>query len=594
MTGPDHFASALSGRSFINPVTNETVISSFRAGKHIEGLLQRSMPPDCLPAFLHEATHHWCFMHTVGLAVSLMHQRALTDASAYRGERRNDKNLARRLTGTMMRYEAFIALQRPLAEGLALYAEFDLSSHGTMPELCQVLARVSDYFGPSVIASFEPAEHRDTVNRNVLDFVLGSRRLQPDVVQRRLDVLVSPATPEDGGYLPGYLLVKALWSVGLGVDTRLGDPELFFSYVITYFYTDLGLIAHLLDEDDDPRSVDRLIEYFVERIIEFGLADHAANIDQFLADRRNRKTYAEFDDWARHGNVRWSVDDATADLGADRLVALHDETLETAAEPDRSRNVALMFQRSVLSLGRRQVTVTINEGERYTVTDAEQVAMSGTGTFGLPAGTTVEGQVDVSIDAYNGYTAIELTVGDNTRGHWFSDDASEDWRQSFLTTRAALSRAEGEAQEFLVLLRDVARQAAGVMYPLEIVRDRATEATAVFIKLAAAVFIAAMEQRAPDLDMVASSVELLGTSGLAGVFDQIRYVRALAWGGLVMSTGALSDLDSARRLFEENRDIHGVLHETFDETVELLSATGIAKLGNPLFTLIDGRPLFIL
>ncbi|MFC0434878.1 hypothetical protein [Kutzneria buriramensis] len=584
----EHFASALSGRSFINPVTNETVISSFRAGRHVEGLIHRHMPPDCLPAFLHEATHHWCFMHTVGLAVSLMHQRALTDAAAYRSK--FDKDVARRLTGTMMRYEAFIALQRPLAEGLALYAEFDLSSHGTLPQLSTVLARVADYFGPSVIASFKPEEHRDAVTRNVLDLVLGSRRREPDVVGRRCDVLVRPADPEDGGYLPGYLLVKALWSVGMGVDARLGDPELFFAYAIAYFYTDLGLIAHLLDEDDDLRAVDRLIEYFVGRVVEFGLSDHAKQIDDFIENHRNRTTYTEFADWARHGNVRWSVDDATADLGADRLVALHDETLQG---DDVVRNVALMFQRSVLSLGRHAVSVAVDENDRYTVTDGEHVVMTGKCTFDLPTGTTVDGHVDVSIDAHSGCAAIELTIGDGAPGYWFSDDASEDWRQSFLNTRAALSRAEGEAQEFLVLLRDVARQAAGVMYPLEIARDRATSATEVFTRLATAVFMAAMEERVPDFEAVDRSVDLLEHKGLAGVFDKIRHVRALAWGGLVMSTGALPDVDSARRLFEEDRDIHGVA-ETFDETVDLICRTGKEKLGNPLYTVRGGRPLFIL
>lgn len=532
-------------------------------------------------------------MQPVGLAVSLLHQRALTDAAAYRGGRRFDKDLARRITGAMMRYEAFIALQRPLAEGLALFAEFDLSSHGTLPRLCPVLARVADYFGPGVIASFEPEARRDAVTRNVLDFVLGSTRRQRQVVTRRCDVLVRPADPEDGGYLPGYLLVKALWSASMGVDARLGDPELFFSYAIAYLYTDLGLIAHLLDEDDSQRTVDQMIEYFVRRVIDFGRADHAANLDEFLASNRDRKMYTEFDAWARHGNVRWEVDDATADLGADRLVALHDETLERVPDEDLVRNVALMFQRTVLSLGRHPVTVAVDERDRYTVTDGEQVVMTGTYAFGLPTGTVVDGHVDVSIDAHSGCAAIELSIGDDAPVCWFSDDASEDWQHSFQSTRAALSRAEGEAQELLTLLRDVARQAAGVIYPLEIARDRATGATEVFTRLAAAVLIAAMEHRAPDLDAVAKSVAILGPAGLAGVFDRIRYVRALAWGGLVMSTGALPDLDTARRLFEEDRDIHGVA-ETFDEAMDLIRRTGVDKLGNPLYTVRDGRPLFIL
>ncbi|WP_370949611.1 hypothetical protein AB5J62_19245 [Amycolatopsis sp. cg5] len=589
----EHFASTLSGRSFINPVTNETVISSFQVAQHLEGLIQRHIAPDCLPAFLHEATHHWCFMHTTGLAVSLLHQRALADAAAYRGEHRFDERLARRLTGAMMRYEAFMALQRPLAEGLALFAEFDLSSHGTLPRLCPVLARVADYFGPAVIASFEPEEHRDAVTRDLLDVILGSTRRRPDVVARRTDVLVRPADPEDGGYLPGYLLVKALWSAGMGVDSRLGDPELFFAYFIAYFYTDLGTIAQLLDEEDDLRAVDRLSEYFVERVVRFGHADHVAHLDEFLAQNENRKVHDRFEDWARHGNVRWEVDDTTSELGVRRLVALHDETLENATDEDLARNVALMFQRGVLSLGKHPVTIGVAAGSRFTVTSGETVVMTGTGTFDLPAGATADGRAEVSIDAYSGCAAITLSTADGPPSYWFSDDASEQWRQSFLNTRDAISQAEGESQEFLVLLRDVAKQASGVLYPLEIARDRATEATTVFTHLAVAVLTAAMENRAPDLDAVARAVELLEPSGLAGVFDRIRHVRALAWGGLVMSTGALPDLDTARKLFDEDRDIHGVAGD-FDETVELIRRTGLEKLGNPLYTVRDGRPLFIL
>ncbi|KUN51032.1 hypothetical protein AQJ43_29495 [Streptomyces avermitilis] len=527
------------------------------------------------------------------MAVSLLHQRALTDAAAYRSGRRRDKDVARRITGAMMRYEAFIALQRPLAEGLALFAEFDLSSFGTLPRLCPVLARVADYFGPGAIASFEPEEHQDAVTRNVLDVILGSTRRQRQVVTRRCDVLVRPADPEDGGYLPGYLLVKALWSAGIGVDARLGDPELFFSYAIEYLYTDLGLIAHLLDEDDNQRAVDKMIEYFVRRVIDFGRADHAANLDEFLASHRDRKMYTEFDAWARHSNRRWNVDDATADLGADRLIALHDETLEHAPDEDLVRNIALMFQRTVLSLGRHPVTVTVDERDRYTVTDGEQSVMSGTYASGLPVGTVVDGHVDVSIDAHTGCAAIVLSIGDDAPVYWFSDDASEDWRHSFQVARAALSRAEGEGEELLTLLRDVAKEASGVIYPLEIARDRATGATKVFTRLAAAVLNAAMANRTPDLDAVARSAAILEPAGLAGVFDRIRYVRALAWGGLVMSTGALPDVDTARRLFEEDRDIHRVA-ETFDEAMDLIRRTGVDKLGNPLYTVRDGRPVFIL
>mgnify|MGYP003289546860 CR=1 FL=1 len=173
-TGPDeHFYSLLDQRSFINPVTNLTVISSFRSEDHLPALASSTLPWSCLPAFLHEATHHWCLMHPVGGALALLNLRARRAATALERRSRFGADDSARLVSDVLRYEAFINVQRPLAEGIAMFAECDLVPGTSLSRPSPVLRLVADCFGPTRFASDwdEPGE-RDQMRHHALNLLL--------------------------------------------------------------------------------------------------------------------------------------------------------------------------------------------------------------------------------------------------------------------------------------------------------------------------------------------------------------------------------------------------------------------------------------
>ncbi len=55
------------GRSWTDPTFNRTFLAGARLEQYFKSLLvQGETPIDLRSAFLHEATHHWCFYSHVG------------------------------------------------------------------------------------------------------------------------------------------------------------------------------------------------------------------------------------------------------------------------------------------------------------------------------------------------------------------------------------------------------------------------------------------------------------------------------------------------------------------------------------------------
>src|SRR5687767_4294217 len=79
--------------------------------------------PERLGVFLHEATHHWCFLSPVGFALAGMAMRSRQKMLRYLEQ--PDASATRALTADIGRVNATVAFLRPMAEGLALFAEFD-------------------------------------------------------------------------------------------------------------------------------------------------------------------------------------------------------------------------------------------------------------------------------------------------------------------------------------------------------------------------------------------------------------------------------------------------------------------------------------
>ncbi|SEK13776.1 hypothetical protein [Paraburkholderia diazotrophica] len=114
---------ATATRSWTDAITNAALLAGFDTAEYLRWLDTRAVKINSIvPQFMHECTHHWCFHSIVGNAISLLTMRArrnsLVDGPVTRfGEIKSD----------LLRAQAAEIMLQPYAEGLALFAEFDLT-----------------------------------------------------------------------------------------------------------------------------------------------------------------------------------------------------------------------------------------------------------------------------------------------------------------------------------------------------------------------------------------------------------------------------------------------------------------------------------
>jgi hypothetical protein len=228
-------------RSFADPLSNLVVLSALDIRRHIRQIYHKDLPPSCLPTFLHEATHHWCFSSPVGFAELLLFFRARREAFRYRTTGRASRDRQWDVLDAVIRYEFAQGLMRPLSEGIALFAEHDVSI-GRTATVSVPLQLASALFARG-LAVLEGTELR------ALPLVLAAGRLTPAHIRRKADLLMQPFSAADGGYLPGYLAVKNLWMLNLMhlVCPIFLDTDFFLQFLRSYFYSDWAMVARLLD-----------------------------------------------------------------------------------------------------------------------------------------------------------------------------------------------------------------------------------------------------------------------------------------------------------------------------------------------------------
>jgi hypothetical protein len=203
-----------------------------------------------LANFLHEYTHRWCFHSVVGSATALLRMRAaareLRKQSAF-------EDYVRCMTATM--------ILEPLAEGLALFAEFD-SYPGKSDWLSQTLTAAGMYFAPLVQSD------RPTVFLDVLQGLLQTLRRDPDLLERKAGIYCHLAVPTDP-YLLGYLSVKSLWCQLARACSALEDRDLFLSYLRSHVYEDPGLVTAILaPARSEVHAAERIVNHVLSRFQE--------------------------------------------------------------------------------------------------------------------------------------------------------------------------------------------------------------------------------------------------------------------------------------------------------------------------------------
>ena len=205
------------------------------------------VPPQYVPDIIHECVHHWCFKSPVGNALLLLRYEII--------ERSLEDENARVLRILLARYLLIKELLRPVAEGLACFAEFDaFPGNGNLRAApLEWIAIAAEPRAVEESRSEEASIDDDTRIARLLRNV----RNREDTARRKEALLIRPLDPEQGdGYLLGYMLIKGLQRLHIGYESNLGeditaaqvaeDSELLLSYYKAFFFDDISLATLLL------------------------------------------------------------------------------------------------------------------------------------------------------------------------------------------------------------------------------------------------------------------------------------------------------------------------------------------------------------
>jgi hypothetical protein len=355
---------SLSGRSFVDPVTNWVLISGPELRRDLAGMIQRGRyPAEFFPEFVHELTHHDCYESGVGLALALLQLRARREALRAGA----DVKAAWRAAEYAIRYETAIAMLRPLAEGLALFAEFD-----AVPGSARVMTRIALLAG----ISFGQAREGETI-AGLATRVIASRRFGADLVSRKANLLSQPLRSAGGGYLPGYLLVRSLLMQlpTINGNDALFDTDFFLNYVRTAFFDDPALVNLLLDPETElqPEQIgpydpsQAIVHRFLERLRELFTLTTQQSLRLFedvtLGGAGPFPDHPLYGPVAQRTRARTLIESAAADL-RDAKANWTDDDYAIAELAEEC-----FFRRHLMCIGTFEATVTVNKYKRVLAHD---------------------------------------------------------------------------------------------------------------------------------------------------------------------------------------------------------------------------------
>ncbi len=198
--------------------------------------------------FMHEATHHWCFMSPVGSVLAAMTLRARSELMEFLDGDGTATDLVDRAMIDLFKVEVAVELLRPLVEGIAEFAEFDVVSRSDSEVISPLLRWVAVCFTDRDLAAALRAEYGEPAALDALHQTIALRRIDQETIERKASMLLEPLDTDAGGYLPGYLTVKTLWRSAAAACPRLvRESDLFLMYLRSFFFDDLGLVDVLLN-----------------------------------------------------------------------------------------------------------------------------------------------------------------------------------------------------------------------------------------------------------------------------------------------------------------------------------------------------------
>jgi hypothetical protein len=255
----------LHSQGFVDSLSNMAFLSTIGIEEHLPELIDGRGDRRMLGEYLHELTHHICMTKRVGTALRLIWLRATNPT----GKRTADQNVA-----DAAKIFAFQAFMRPWLEGLACFAEYDVCP-GDAKTISTLLTSSYDYFikghsgGLDLLRRYDNKQTGVNVWMNIIRHSLAVYRFSAPTVNNKASLLVSPMyiTPPKGGYLEGYIAVKAFYELCVSISPLGHDTDLVFRYLIDFLFEDTKLISILMkDHDDALVSVQELADHVMARM----------------------------------------------------------------------------------------------------------------------------------------------------------------------------------------------------------------------------------------------------------------------------------------------------------------------------------------
>lgn len=376
---------SLGGDGSTDLVTNVTRLAPARFKSTLPRWLDLGgAPADFLSLFLHEATHHWCFITPVGSAIAALILRARQHAAML--AEGADDSVIEALLNDLVRARAAMMYLRPFAEGLACFAEFDAASKIRSRALSPIMRWTGLLFAdPRRTAAMA----KDGVPLNVafdegVLNVLARLRRDPATLDRKASLLLQPLAASAGGYLPGYLAVKSLWrTLCQNCFRAANETDLFLMYLRSYVYDDYALVRVLLEPSVSTESASAIIMHLSERV------DRFVDVSEDDFDRYEGQLAEDRSDGAPllAGIL---VPEEDARVGQKLLREALNDLVAPRAEPKGMRATSAWYSQQVLlarhlmSIGSVHCDVTIRDGVAAVATDGTAVIFEGEVVHGGP------------------------------------------------------------------------------------------------------------------------------------------------------------------------------------------------------------------
>ncbi len=364
------------GRSWTDAITNAALFADFDTVEYLRWLTHRKANVwRVLPQFLHEFTHHWCFDSLVGSAIALTTLRARRAAIVSGAGAASDA-----IQRDLCRCRSVEAMLQPLSEGLALFAEFDITP-GPASSQSQTTSSAIICFGFAMQSPKGELETSDLVVRGLLQEL----RRRSDVLERKAGVYALPFEVKHG-YLAGYMAIKSLWAYLAARVPAFEDRDLYLCYLRSYVYADAELVRIILqDGETDFDACQQISRRIHERLVSLLTDEHlpqrVAGFDQACA------TGGSIDKWI-------GISSESAELAASQTMELVlDEPLREAPSPFAVHALMTVQERQYVCLGYIAATATSSEGRAVvSAVDADDIRYEC--NSGLPDGA-FEGEIIV-------------------------------------------------------------------------------------------------------------------------------------------------------------------------------------------------------